>query len=94
VPLPDAPARREILRIHLTGVEFAKAVELAAIVDALTSATDGYSGARLRHLCDEAKRIALRRIDFAHAAAPTLADALAALQIERESENEGTQRHD
>jgi transitional endoplasmic reticulum ATPase len=92
VPLPDPVARRDILRIHLAGVEFKTGGELDAIVEALTSETEGYSGARIRHLCDEAKRIALRSIGFAHAAAPTLAHALEALDIERKSESEGV-RH-
>jgi len=93
VPLPDANARRDILRIHLAGIEFKSSAELDAIVDALTSGTEGYSGARIRHLCDEAKRIALRSIGFARAAAPTLAHALEALDIERKSEGEGGRQH-
>ena len=90
VPLPDVQARRQILRLHLGGAAFKKKRELDAIVDELATATEGYSGARLRHLCDEAKRLALRSIDFRRPAAPSLAQALEALNLERESYDGGT----
>lgn len=77
VPLPDADARREILRIHLGGATAAPNVE--AVVDALVAQTDGFSGARLRQVCEDAKRIALDAVDFARPMPPTLAQALEAL---------------
>ncbi len=83
VPLPDADARREILRIHLRGSAFKNSRDLEAILDALTPRTEGVSGARLRQVCEEAKRMAIRDSGFTHALAPTLEGALAALEGER-----------
>ncbi len=83
VGLPDAPARRDILRICLRTKGDADAAELAAIIDAATPLTEGFSGARLRQLCDDAKRGAIRRTGFTQVAAPTVADMLAALDAER-----------
>ena len=82
VPLPNADARRAILRINLSECEDQR--DLDGILDALTAPTEGFSGARLRQLCDEAKWISLRSIGFAHTAAPTLAHALEALELVRE----------
>ena len=85
VPLPDAGARREILRIHLlANASFDNESDLDAIVEALTPATEGFSGAQLRQVCDEAQWIAMRSVDFAHAGAPTLVHALEALEVKRE----------
>jgi len=54
--------------------------DIDAIVDALIPLTDGFSGARLRQLCDGAKRLAIKRTGFTKAAAPTVDDALQALR--------------
>ena len=84
VPLPDANARREILRIHLaSNTAYDNSRDLDAILDALTPVTEGFSGARLRQVCDEAKWIALRSIGFERTVAPTLAHALEALETIR-----------
>jgi transitional endoplasmic reticulum ATPase len=83
VPLPDAASRREILRIHLRGIPFEREAELEKILDALTERTEGFSGARLRHICEEAKRTAIREVGFTRAVAPTLAQALAAIEADR-----------
>ena len=85
VPLPDANARREILQINLSANQgFEHRRDLDAILDALAPATEGFSGARLRQVCDEAKWIALRAVGFAHTVAPTLVHALEALEMIRE----------
>ena len=85
VPLPDANARREILQINLSANQgFEHRRDLDAILDALAPATEGFSGARLRQGCDEAKWIALRAVGFAHTVAPTLVHALEALEMIRE----------
>ena len=85
IPLPDANARREILRINLSeNLGFEDRRDRDAILDALAPATEGFSGARLRQVCDEAKWIALRSIGFAHTVAPTLVHALEALETIRE----------
>jgi transitional endoplasmic reticulum ATPase len=84
VPLPDPNARREILLINLARNQaFENSGDLNAILDALTPVTEGFSGARLRQVCDEAKWIALRSNGFSHTVAPTLAHALEALEMIR-----------
>lgn len=89
VPLPDEAARKEIVRIHLRLPALAGEAPREEIVERLAGATGGFSGARLRHLCDEAKRIALREAGYAAAAAPTLAHALEALALEQDLIREG-----
>lgn len=89
VPLPDLNARRQILRIHLSGGAAKHADGAEAIIDALASKTEGFSGARLSYLCDEAKRLAVRGVAYVHPVAPTLADAMEALGVELGNETEG-----
>ena len=72
VPLPDENDRRAILALHLGGDK--------AIAADLAPRTEGFSGARLRHVCEEAKRLALRETGFTRAAAPSLEQALHALE--------------
>jgi transitional endoplasmic reticulum ATPase len=79
VGLPDADARRQILRIALRSTAPEGERDVEAIVEALIPRTLEYSGARLRQLCDEAKRIALKRTNFTKVAAPTVEDVLQAL---------------
>jgi SpoVK/Ycf46/Vps4 family AAA+-type ATPase len=55
VPLPDAPARRRILEIHLIERGFA----VGAPMDKLVELTRGYSGRELARLCQEAIRLML-----------------------------------
>jgi transitional endoplasmic reticulum ATPase len=83
VGLPDAEARRDILRICLRTAATADAAELASIIEAATPKTEGFSGAKLRQLCDDAKRSAIRRTGFTQTAAPTIDDVMAALEAER-----------
>ena len=83
VGLPDAPTRAEILRICLKSKAANEAGSLGDIVAAMTPETDGMSGADIRHFCDEAKRIAIRKTGFTRAAAPTLEDAREALKLSR-----------
>jgi transitional endoplasmic reticulum ATPase len=82
VGLPDDDARRDILRICLRTAT--PNPELAAIIEALTPLTEGFSGARLRQLCDDAKRTAIKRTGFKEVAAPTVADMLQALEAGRQ----------
>ena len=89
VGLPDAEARKEILRICLRTESTGGGSELAAIIEAVTPLTSGFSGARLRQLCDDAKRTAIKRTGFTQIAAPTVADALAALDAERAERDRG-----
>jgi transitional endoplasmic reticulum ATPase len=88
VPLPDATDRRAILRIHLGGRGKETAAAIEPIVETLATRTEGFSGARLRQLCHEAKRLALRDAGFARVVTPTLAHALQALATEVETRGE------
>ena len=47
---PDAPARRKIIELNLKGRPLAADVDL----DALAAATDGYSGADVKNICEQA----------------------------------------
>ena len=53
VPLPDLPARRRLLEIHLQNRPLAQDVDL----DDLAGRLDGYSGADVKYLCDRAATI-------------------------------------
>ena len=80
VPLPDRPSRAAILRVHLRGLPYASPAELEALVERIAGETDGYSGARLRGVCEDAKRVALRACGYAHVVAPSLADMRTVLE--------------
>jgi transitional endoplasmic reticulum ATPase len=82
VPLPDEADRRAILRIHLSGKTMEKSAALEEIVEALAAQTAGFSGARLRQVCQEAKRLAVRGTRFERAIPPTMEQALQALTAE------------
>jgi transitional endoplasmic reticulum ATPase len=83
VGLPDLEARRDILRICLATTDTAGARDVTAIVDAIAPLTEGFSGARLRQLCDDAKRAAIKRTNFQRVAAPTVDDLKQAIEAER-----------
>jgi transitional endoplasmic reticulum ATPase len=53
IPLPDLPARRKMLDIHLSHRPLADAIDL----DALAAQLDGFSGADIKYLCDRAATI-------------------------------------
>ncbi len=89
VPLPDADARREIARIHLCGTPFASDRELEAVLDVMAQSTEGFSGAKVRFVCQEAKRLALKSNGFTHAAAPSLAQVGEAIAAEIENATSG-----
>ncbi|HOT95054.1 MAG TPA: proteasome-activating nucleotidase [Methanoregulaceae archaeon] len=56
IPLPDAPSRFEILRIH------SRRMNLDGVrMDLLSEQTEGFSGAELQAVCREAGMIAVRR---------------------------------
>jgi hypothetical protein len=59
------------------------------IVDAAVPLTEGFSGARLRQLCDDAKRAAIKRTGFTKVAAPTVADMREAIAAERAEKDHG-----
>ena len=57
IPLPDLPARRKMLEIHLSKRPVAADVDL----DALASRLDGFSGADIKYLCDRSATIPFLR---------------------------------
>ncbi len=56
VPLPDKGARKEIFRIHLRGRPLAEDVDIEKLADR----TEGYTGADIEAVCNEATILALR----------------------------------
>jgi transitional endoplasmic reticulum ATPase len=88
VPLPSAESRCEILRIYLRDGFSGSKPKLDEIVDAVAAKTAGYSGARLRHICEQAKRFALQDTGADRPIMPTLAQALRALETDLQDEDE------
>ncbi|RMG47179.1 MAG: AAA family ATPase [Acidobacteria bacterium] len=64
VPLPDEEDRRQILRIKLRGVRLKPGITVEMISQQLAPRTEGFSGADLDHLCQEAKLLALRENQY------------------------------
>jgi len=64
VPLPDEEEREEILKIHLRQTLLTHKTFLDELVKNLARKTDGFSGAELKYLCDEAKLQSLRSCKF------------------------------
>lgn len=58
IPLPDAAARRELLRINLRGLQVAADVSL----EELAERTEGYSGDDLTNICRDASMSGMRRV--------------------------------
>ena len=56
VPIPDKEARKEIFRIHLRGRPLAEDVD----IETLAERTEGYTGADIEAICNEATILALR----------------------------------
>jgi transitional endoplasmic reticulum ATPase len=56
IPMPDKPARKEILKIHTKGVPITKDVDLDRVVDM----TEGFSGADMASLTNTAVSIVLQ----------------------------------
>ena len=57
IPLPNAVARQEVLRLNLRGLEIEADVDLAEIAQLL----DGYSGADITLVCRDASMASMRR---------------------------------
>ena len=89
VSLPDAEGRAAIVRIGFKGSKFEHAAEIDRIVDRMVPLTEGFSGAEIRHICDDAKRIAIKAGGFTKALPPTLSDVLEALEAWRSARTEG-----
>jgi transitional endoplasmic reticulum ATPase len=80
VDLPDEVSRREILRIHLRGAQFATDSPMEHVVESLAPRTAGFAGADLAYLCQAAKLHALETAGFSGEPRLTLADFDAALE--------------
>jgi transitional endoplasmic reticulum ATPase len=93
VGLPDAAARADILRIGLRTPKLESGKESESIVEKITPLTKDFSGARLRQLCDEAKRNAMKRTGFTQVAAPQIADVLAALEADKANKTEEPEKN-
>ena len=64
VPLPDEHERVETLKIQLRGVDIDPSTSLDQIVKAVAQGTEGYSGAELAAVCEEAKMAAVRSVSY------------------------------
>ena len=93
VGLPDEGGRAAILRIGLRRSKFADPRDLDAIVETAVPLSDGFSGAEIRYVCDEAKRMAIKATGFTSAAPPTIAHVLDALQATRRAKTEGVNQN-
>ena len=74
IPLPDEAARAKIVRVHLRGVVYDEPGDLDLIATEIAARTPSFSGARLRQVCEQAKRLAARAERYVRAVAPSLAD--------------------
>jgi transitional endoplasmic reticulum ATPase len=64
VPLPAEDERAEILHIHMGNAPVAADFSRQELIGRLSRNTEGFSGAELKYLCDEAKLEALRLSGF------------------------------
>jgi len=76
IGMPDQEARLEILKIHTAKRPLAEDVDLAAI----SKKTDGYSGADLANICNEAVMLAIR--EYVLAGKPQEDEEIAKYKIE------------
>ncbi|MBI2917809.1 MAG: AAA family ATPase [Chloroflexi bacterium] len=67
VPLPDAAERAEILSVTLRGVPLAGDITVDSITSYLAGQTEGYSGAELDAIVEEAKMAAVRAVGYGRA---------------------------
>eukprot|EP00968_Pinguiococcus_pyrenoidosus_P007188 scaffold477_cov355-Pinguiococcus_pyrenoidosus.AAC.1 len=58
IPLPREEGRRQLFKINMKEVELAKDVD----IQALATATDGYSGADIANVCRTAAMMGVRRV--------------------------------
>jgi transitional endoplasmic reticulum ATPase len=64
IGLPDERERREIFHIYLKGARFAGKTTEKEITDIMAPLTEGYSGADIQALCQEARLCAARAANF------------------------------
>ena len=93
VPLPDKGERSEILRLQLVTNDSEPNRNLDAVIDILSERTEGFSGAGIWHLCQEAKRIAIKNMAPGGSLVVTLQHALEALQEELKTKDGQERAH-
>lgn len=81
VPLPDEEERSQILKIHLRQTPLSPKIILNELVEHLARETEGFSGAELKSVCDEAKLQSLRSCRFESAQGLTEACFEKALEV-------------
>jgi len=81
VPLPNEEERADILRIHLGQAPLSPKIAVKTLIKRLARNTEGFSGAQLKNLCDEAKLQSLRSCKFEFAPGLTEACFERALEI-------------
>ena len=57
MPLPDREGRKEIFKVYLKKMKISKDVD----IDRLADLTEGYTGADIKNVCEEASRLAAER---------------------------------
>lgn len=72
VPLPNEDERCRTVEIQLRHVPIDPSTTVEQIAAQLAARTEGYSGAELAALCEEAKTVAIRSVDYAHVVPLTL----------------------
>ncbi|KAG2498816.1 hypothetical protein HYH03_003009 [Edaphochlamys debaryana] len=60
VPLPDVSGRAEIMGVHLRGVPLEEGLDLQTACSTVAAATEGFSGAELANVAEEAALLARR----------------------------------
>ncbi len=85
ISLPNEEERRAIFKIYLAGVKFAPKTSEKDVLDKLAPATEGYSGADIQAICQEAKLCAARSGEFEKTVSLKLRHFTEALEIIRNS---------
>jgi transitional endoplasmic reticulum ATPase len=93
VGLPDEADRVEILKICLKTKALQPGRDLDDIAIRIARLTDGYSGARLKLISDQAKRISIMRSGFTRVAEPTAEDVITALEADGRRATKGESNH-
>ncbi len=85
ISLPNETERKAILKVYLKGVKFASKSGEKEVMDAMSMATDGFSGADIEAICQEARICAARGGNFEKTVPVKLAHFEEALEIIKNS---------
>ncbi|MBI4333774.1 MAG: AAA family ATPase [Chloroflexi bacterium] len=83
--LPDESERRDIFRIYLREAKFAAGTSQRSVIDAMAPLTEGFSGADIQAICQEARFCAARSGDFERPVPMGIKHFQEALDITRQS---------